>query len=247
MSDIARRQIRQRLESYRLAGIEYLPRVSAVPLPIAAPEVPMAATPTDSLESRREALAALARRVAACSRCPELASTRTQTVFGVGALDPDLCFVGEAPGGDEDKQGIPFVGAAGQLLDRIIAAMGLKRDECFICNILRCRPPANRTPRADEASHCREYLDATLELARPKFLCALGLTAAQNLLDSKSSLLKLRGRFHDYKGIPLICTYHPAALLPNRSPEKKKDVWDDMKALLTKMGRPIPATGKKSG
>jgi DNA polymerase len=192
------------------------------------------------VEERRRALEALAQRVAVCTRCPALASTRTQTVFGVGPLDPDLCFVGEAPGADEDRQGEPFVGAAGQLLDRIIAACGMKRQEVFICNILRCRPPGNRQPLPDEADHCREYLEATLELVRPKYICALGATAAKYLLGTASSISRLRGRFLDYRGIPVMCTYHPAYLLPSRSPEKKRDVWEDMKRLLARMGRPIP-------
>jgi DNA polymerase len=110
----------------------------------------------------------------------------------------------------------------------------------FICNILRCRPPGNRTPTAEEAANCREYLDRTLELVRPRFLCALGGCAAQNLLGTALSIGKLRGRFHDYHGIPVMCTYHPAFLLPSRSPEKKKDVWEDMKKLLIRMGRPVP-------
>ena len=255
MSDPIRRQLQQRLESLRLAGVEFLPLIAGPPAGIAmqtpidvapAPIVPQPVASADGLEARRVELKLLAQTVAQCRRCPELASTRTQTVFGVGALDPDICFVGEAPGADEDRQGEPFVGAAGQLLNRIIAAMGMKREEVFICNILRCRPPGNRQPNSEEAGHCREYLERTLELVRPKYICALGLTAAQNLLDNRTSLTKLRGRFHEFNGIPVICTYHPAALLPSRSPEKKKDVWEDMKMLLTKMGRPIPATGKKS-
>jgi DNA polymerase len=161
-------------------------------------------------------------------------------VFGVGPFSPELCFIGEAPGADEDRQGEPFVGAAGQLLNRIIAAMGMKREEVYICNILRCRPPGNRTPRSDEAENCREYLDAQLDLIAPKFICTLGATAAQNLLGSTLSLGKMRGKFYSYRDIPVICTYHPASLLPSRSPQNKKLVWEDMKMLLTKMGRPIP-------
>jgi DNA polymerase len=161
-------------------------------------------------------------------------------VFGVGPIDVELCFVGEAPGATEDQRGEPFVGEAGQLLNRIITACGMKREEVYICNILRCRPPGNRTPLPQEAANCREYLERTLELVRPKFLCALGACAAQNLLGTTQGIGRLRGRFHDYKGIPVLCTYHPAFLLPNRSPERKKDVWEDMKKLLARMGRPVP-------
>ncbi len=198
----------------------------------------------ESPEQRRRELQVLAERVAGCERCLELAATRTQTVFGVGPLDPELCFVGEAPGADEDRLGEPFVGQAGQLLDRIIAACGFRREEVYILNTLKCRPPGNRKPLPAEADNCREYLDRQLELLRPKFLCALGATPAQALLGTHAPIGKLRGRFFEYKGIPMICTFHPAFLLPGRSPERKKDVWEDMKKLLTRMGRPIPGGGK---
>lgn len=248
------RQVRQHLESMRAAGIDWAP--SATPLAIQQREVSAMpanredATPAklfeekqgdQSLAKRCAALELVKGRVAKCTRCTELAATRTQTVFGVGRMDADLCFIGEAPGADEDARGEPFVGAAGQLLNRIITACGMQREEVYICNILRCRPPGNRLPLANEAANCREYLEETLALVQPKFICALGACAAQNLLGSTLAIGKLRGRFHDYKGIPVLCTYHPAYLL--RSPDKKKDVWEDMKVLLAKMGRPIPAKG----
>jgi DNA polymerase len=253
------RQVRQHLDSLRGAGVEWLPDASTVPLPVpAAPaaaakqslfaelEEPAAPAPVAeigerTIEERRHALTLLAEEVAQCTRCAGLASTRTQTVFGVGLVGPELCFVGEAPGADEDAQGEPFVGAAGQLLNRIIAAMGMKREEVYICNIIKCRPPGNRTPQADEAANCRTFLERQLELVRPRFLCALGSTAATYLLNTTQSIGKLRGRFHDYRGIPVLCTYHPAFLLPHRSPEKKREVWEDMKRLLERMGRPVPA------
>jgi DNA polymerase len=199
-------------------------------------EAPSAAL---TLEERRLALDVLAQEIRTCPRCAELVSTRTQTVFGDGQAGAELCFIGEAPGGDEDAQGIPFVGAAGQLLNRIIAACGLKREEVYICNIIKCRPPGNRTPLQEEADNCRNYLEGQLELVQPRFICALGGCAAQNLLNTKAPLGKLRGRFHNYRGIPVLCTYHPAYLLPHRSPEKKKDVWQDMKMLMARMGRPV--------
>jgi DNA polymerase len=253
------RQVAQHLDSHRGAGIEWianvpLPEIKAAPaahtsLPMietAAPAIQtslFAAAPADpampaDLEQRRQELAALAKRVAACMRCPQLASTRTQTVFGVGPLDPELCFVGEAPGADEDRIGEPFVGPAGQLLTRIIIACGMKREEVFICNILRCRPPGNRQPTPEEAGNCKEYLERTLDLVRPKFICALGATAVIHLLGTTTSISRLRGRFLDYRGIPVMCTFHPSYLL--RAPEKKKEVWEDMKALLARMGKPIP-------
>ncbi|HMC65346.1 MAG TPA: uracil-DNA glycosylase, partial [Gemmataceae bacterium] len=180
----------------------------------------------------------LEEQVSGCTRCAELCSTRTQTVFGVGSPDAELCFLGEAPGADEDAQGEPFVGAAGQLLNRIIAACGMKREEVYICNVLKCRPPGNRAPLPNEVANCKEYLERQLELIRPKFICALGAVAAQNLLNTTLSIGKLRGRFQDYQGIPVLCTYHPAYLL--RNPASKRDVWEDMKLLLSRMGRPIP-------
>jgi DNA polymerase len=250
------RQTRQRLEALRAAGVEWLPKTVSPLEPPAAPSGAAAAIPAAqsllfgqdpappaagaSPEQRRHELTVLAERVSDCVRCAHLAATRTRTVFGVGPLDPELCLVGEAPGYNEDKEGEPFVGEAGQLLNRILAACGLKREEVYVCNIIKCRPPGNRTPTAEEADHCREYLEKQLELVRPRFLCALGGTAATHLLGTKLSLGKLRGRFHDYKGIPVLCTYHPAFLLPHRSPEKKKDVWEDMKKLLARMGRPVP-------
>lgn len=192
-----------------------------------------------TIEQRRLELKVLADKVSQCTRCTELASTRTQTVFGVGQAGAELCFIGEAPGADEDAQGEPFVGAAGQLLNNIIAACKMKREEVYICNIIKCRPPGNRTPLPNEAANCREFLERQLELVQPKFICALGATAAKYLLNTTQGIGQLRGRFHDYRGIPVMCTYHPAYLLPHRSPGKKKDVWEDMKMLLAKMGRPV--------
>jgi DNA polymerase len=192
------------------------------------------------VEDRRQALAVLSATIKNCPRCADLVATRTQTVFGVGKVDAEICFIGEAPGADEDAQGEPFVGAAGQLLNKIIVACGMKREEVYICNILKCRPPGNRTPLANEAANCREYLDKQLELVQPRFICALGACAAQNLLGTTQSIGRLRGSLQHYKGIPVWCTYHPAYLL--RSPEKKRDVWEDMKKLLALMGRPIPKT-----
>jgi uracil-DNA glycosylase family 4 len=254
-ADELARQVRQHLESLRAAGVDWLPAraelpvLSASPAPaedgqalqasLFEPAADTSAVPA-SIQQRAHELTVLREQVAQCERCPQLASTRTQTVFGVGPLDPELCFVGEAPGADEDAQGEPFVGAAGQLLNRIIAACGLKREEIFITNTLRCRPPGNRTPTALEASNCREWLERTLDLVRPRYICALGGSAAQSLLQTTQSLGRLRARVHDYKGIPVVCTYHPAFLLPHRQPEKKKDVWEDMKKLLARMGRPIP-------
>jgi DNA polymerase len=198
------------------------------------------ATPAipDSVADRKRELNVLATQIAPCDRCPELFATRTQTVFGVGPVDPEICFVGEAPGADEDATGEPFVGAAGQLLNRIIAACGLKRSEVYICNTIKCRPPNNRTPTPDERSNCRDYFERQIALVRPKYIVCLGATAAQNVLRTTTGIMKLRGRFHQYKNTPVLCTFHPAALLRNEA--WKKDTWEDMKMLLRTMGRPIP-------
>jgi DNA polymerase len=250
--DLAR-QARQYLESLRSAGVEWLPtapppprRPRAAPVTVDGPaslfEAP-SPNPSEDLPSpdiRRHELIVLAQRVSNCPRCPELVSTRTQTVFGVGPVDAEICFIGEAPGADEDRLGEPFVGAAGQLLNRILAACGFKREEVYICNVIKCRPPGNRTPTPVEAANCREYLDRQIELVRPKYICCLGGTAAMHLLGTTASLGKLRGRFHSYKDILVMCTYHPAFLLPHRQPAKKKEVWEDMQMLLKRMGRPIP-------
>ena len=198
----------------------------------------MAATPRPcSTLSRDERIAGLSRvaaQVAACTRCQELASTRTQTVFGVGNPEADIMYIGEAPGADEDRQGEPFVGKAGQLLDKITVACKLTREEIYICNILRCRPPGNRNPTPDEAANCREYLNAQIEFVNPKYIVCWGSVAAHNLLDTKAAIGKMRGRFFDYQGIKVLCTYHPSYLL--RSPGAKKDVWADMKFFRADMG-----------
>jgi uracil-DNA glycosylase family 4 len=235
------RQARQNIASLRAAGIDWVPRAKRkAPAPAVAATAlfpGLASVPDSSINERRQALEVLSRSVAGCTRCAELASTRTQTVFGVGKMDPELCFVGEAPGADEDAQGEPFVGAAGQLLNKIIVACKLTREEVYICNILKCRPPGNRLPLPNEAGNCREFLDKQIELIRPKYICCLGACAAQNLLQSSLSIGKMRGQIYDYRGIPVACTYHPAYLL--RNPSSKKDVWADMKQLMARMGRPV--------
>ncbi|MEW5974550.1 MAG: uracil-DNA glycosylase [Acidobacteriota bacterium] len=161
-----------------------------------------------------------------CQRC-KLCAGRTHIVFGSGNPTADLVFVGEGPGADEDAQGLPFVGKAGQLLTRIIEAIELKREEVYICNVVKCRPPGNRFPEPDEISACSPFLFRQLDSIRPKVICCLGAAAAQTVLQTKSAIGKLRGRFHEYDRIPVMVTYHPAYLL--RNPAAKRDVWEDMK------------------
>ena len=164
-----------------------------------------------------------------CQRC-RLAEDRKNIVFGSGSPTAKLIFVGEGPGFEEDQQGEPFVGPAGQLLTKIIEAIHLRREQVYICNIVKCRPPRNRNPQPDEIKTCFPFLDRQIAAIRPKFICALGSVAAQTLLDKATPISRLRGRFHNYKGIKLLPTYHPAYLL--RNPEKKRDVWEDMKMLM---------------
>jgi uracil-DNA glycosylase len=189
-------------------------------------------------EDPQVALERVRREVVHCTLCHELAKTRTQTVFGTGNPKARLCFFGEAPGADEDRQGEPFVGAAGQLLDKIIQACTLKREDVYILNVLKCRPPQNRTPLPEETANCRMFFERQLEIIQPEFICCLGAVASQALLRTTQSLGRLRGRFHDYRGIRVIVTYHPAYLL--RSPDKKRDTWEDMKMLMREMGIELP-------
>ena len=179
-------------------------------------------------------LEVLQQEVAGCTRCDELARTRTQTVFGVGNPKARLCFLGEAPGADEDRLGEPFVGRAGQLLTKIIEACQLKREDVYILNMIKCRPPGNRNPLPDELANCRGYLERQFDLIRPEFICCLGAVASQNLLGTTLSIGKLRGKVHTYRGAKVVCTYHPAFLL--RSPSFKKETWEDMKLLMREMG-----------
>jgi DNA polymerase len=212
------------------------PPVGSSPAAPATPAISAAGLP---LDRRAAALAALRSEVVLCRRCDELAQKRTQTVFGVGNPHPRLCFLGEAPGADEDRQGEPFVGAAGQLLDKIIAACTLKREDVYILNVLKCRPPGNRTPLPDEVANCRPFFERQLEILQPEFICCLGAVAAQTLLRTTRPVGQLRGKFHTYRSSQVVVTYHPAYLL--RTPEMKRHTWDDMKMLMQAMGIPIPS------
>ena len=197
---------------------------------------------TLSREERAARLTEVATCVAGCTRCEELASTRTQTVFGVGDPAARIMFIGEAPGADEDRQGEPFVGKAGQLLDRIIQACGFQREDIYICNILRCRPPGNRNPTPVEAANCREWLDQQIATVDPEYIVCWGSVAAQNLLGVTTPIGRMRGTFQEFGRAKVLCTYHPSYLL--RNPGAKKFVWDDMKQLLREMGLEPESTSK---
>ena len=195
----------------------------------AQPEAPLPAF-VDEAASDRAPLAVIREDLGDCTRCKLANLGRKQIVFGVGNPDADLMFVGEAPGADEDIQGEPFVGRAGQLLTKIIEAMGFTRGDVYIANVLKCRPPGNRNPEPDEVAKCQPFLFRQIETVNPKVMVALGTFAAQALLDTKDSISKLRGRAWPCRDRLLVPTFHPAFLL--RSPERKRDTWDDMKLVL---------------
>ncbi|MBN1796387.1 MAG: uracil-DNA glycosylase [Sedimentisphaerales bacterium] len=198
-----------------------------------------------AMEKKQSQLDEIAAEVHKCRRCG-LGETRTNAVPGEGSCDARIAFVGEAPGADEDAQGRPFVGRAGKLLDKIINAMGLKREDVFICNILKCRPPDNRDPRPDEIGQCLPYLQRQLEIIEPEIIVALGAHAARTLLENTKSIGQLRGQFYEYypglgkMPIKLMATYHPAYLLRNYSKDNRLRVWEDMKKVLDELNLPIP-------
>lgn len=249
------RAVVQALESLQAAGVQQLPQsqlVAEAILPEPAPQQPspqpeeLQSAPVQDLQadtrsseeiSTAPTLEVLQQEVAECTLCDDLASTRTQTVFGVGNPDARLCILGEAPGADEDRLGEPFVGRGGQLLNKILAACKLERSDVYIMNILRCRPPGNRNPSEREAQNCRRFLERQIQLVDPEFICCMGTVPAQNLLSTRTTIGRLRGQVHEYRGIKVVCTYHPAYLL--RNPSAKKHTWDDMKMLLREMGTPV--------
>ena len=200
----------------------------------------MAAAPAPAREvslPQADSLAAIAGECAACRACG-LCAQRLQAVPGQGRADhPDILFVGEAPGADEDEQGLAFVGRAGQLLTKMIAAMGYTRDEVFIANICKCRPPSNRTPTPEEMAACLPFLKRQIALIQPKYIVALGNTAILGLL-GKSGIMRLHGVWQSFEGIPLMPTYHPAYLL--RLPAAKRDCWKDLQLVMAKLGKPLP-------
>lgn len=209
--------------------------------PVAAPAMVF----TSSDPAKAAAFAELRTRVMACVKCSHLASSRKNVVFGVGNIDSPLMFVGEAPGADEDEQGEPFVGKAGQLLTKIIQATGLTRESVFIANILKCRPDTpgqsagNRKPTPEEMETCVPFLHEQIDLIKPKVLVALGATAVEGLLGKTVGITRLRGNWQTYRNIPLMPTYHPAYLLRNQAITEKRKVWEDMLAVMEKLGMPI--------
>jgi len=246
----------QRLEVHprQMAGLRASPRRPAArpsrpatpparPEPARSPS-PAAAAAASTASDTGQALADIAARVAGCTRCP-LCQSRTRTVPGQGHEHPEIAFVGEGPGADEDRTGLAFVGRAGQLLTRIIEAMGLTRDQVWIGNIVKCRPPGNRTPLPDEMEACLPYLKEQIALLKPRIIVCLGATAVKGLLQASAGITKLRGTWMSFEGTDVMPTYHPAYLL--RNPAGKREVWEDMQAVLARLGRePPPRGGRRS-
>ncbi len=217
-------------------------RQSAAVLAVA--EKPGTLPDIESPEARRTALAAIALKVAPCRLCG-LCEKRIQTVPGQGnAISPDIMFVGEAPGAEDDEQGQAFVGKAGQLLTKMIEAMGYARDEVFVANVCKCRPPNDRQPSLEEMQACIPYLRAQIAIIRPKTIVALGATAVKGLMETTQGISKLRGTWTTFAGLPLMPTFHPTYLL--RFPSAKQDAWEDLKKVLTRLGKPVPVK-KRAG
>lgn len=188
-----------------------------------------------SEKDRRKRFLRIAKQVSTCPRCLELVKNRTQSVFGSGDLNAEIMLVGEAPGSEEDKQGEPFVGAAGRKLTKLLEEVGIQRKEIFITNTIKCRPPGNRKPLASEISNCHDYLEQQVDLIRPRVLCALGGVAAQSMLGTSQSIGRLREKVHEYRGVSLICTYHPAYLFRNEAAVEM--IRDDLEFLLEELDR----------
>jgi uracil-DNA glycosylase family 4 len=222
-----------------------LPRASRISLTQLRHPVLVEPAKATSLVDKSSLLAPIQARVSVCVKCPHLAASRTQTVFGVGNPDADLMFIGEAPGADEDARGEPFVGRAGQLLTKIIETMGFSRAEVYIANVLKCRPDmprgssGNRPPTPDEMQTCLPYLAEQIDIIQPKVLVALGATAVEGLLGTRGTMREMRGRWHSHHETPLMITYHPSYLLRNQAPSEKRKVWEDMLQVLERLDRPI--------
>ena len=226
-------ELADQLEFFRDIGIDSLAlHKDRITASMAAPETQNAVPIVVSNDVTT--LDSIRAEIGDCQRC-KLAPQRTNIVFGSGNPGAELVFVGEAPGYDEDQQGLPFVGRAGQLLTKIIESINLKREDVYICNVLKCRPPDNRNPEPDEVASCNPFLKKQLATIRPKIVCCLGTFAAQTVLQMAAPISKLRGKFFDMEGMRVIATFHPAYLL--RSPDKKREVWEDMKQIRAELFR----------
>jgi DNA polymerase len=251
LSPEQKRALAARVDYYRDLGIHSFYRrgdaaVGASPAGAAVDEVldirtAPASTPLPVLNSKNAALDAIREDIGDCTRC-RLSKGRKNIVFGVGNVDADIMFVGEGPGADEDDQGEPFVGRAGQLLNNMISAMGIKREDVYIANVVKCRPPGNRTPERDECDTCGPFLMKQIETVKPKMIVALGAVAAKTLLGVNDSMANLRGQIYDFKNTKLAVTYHPAYLL--RDPRQKAETWKDLQMVMKYLGMKPPAKSK---
>jgi len=212
-----------------------VPMVDADILEVANPR------PESGVKDRAQALRIIREDLGDCTRCPLHKQGRKQIVFGVGDPNAELMFIGEAPGADEDQQGEPFIGRAGQLLNNMIKAMGLRREDVYIANIIKCRPPGNRTPERDECETCSPFLMRQIAVVKPKAIVALGAVAAKTLLAINAPMSEFRGRWYEFRGTKLAVTYHPAFLL--RDPRQKKETWKDLQMVMKELGLAIPAKG----
>jgi uracil-DNA glycosylase len=260
LSPKLRRELSERIRYYNELGIYDFYRRKLPPKIVSAPEALVApaeilntftaadedmftpAKPESGVSDPLKALQIIREDLGDCTRCVLHKQGRKQIVFGVGNPKADLMFIGEAPGADEDAQGEPFVGRAGQLLNNMIKAMGLRREDVYIANIIKCRPPGNRTPERDECETCSPFLMRQIAVIKPKVIVALGAVAAKTLLALNAPMAELRGRWYDFRGTKLAVTYHPAFLL--RDPRQKKEAWKDLQRVMKELGLPIPA---KSG
>lgn len=244
--------LRAYLEALQESGVEAIPAGACAPCTPVPPEreEPPAALPVEPSPARAshpDTLERIGKELGDCQRC-KLSATRKNLVFGVGNPHARLVFVGEGPGGDEDLQGEPFVGEAGRMLNRIITAMGLTREEVYICNVIKCRPPGNRDPQGDEIAACSPFMLRQVKAIGPEVIVALGKFAAQTLLGTKEPITRLRGRFHDFHGIPLMPTFHPSYLLHRQGEGDKSSfwqVWDDMTQVLRLLKLPVPEKNRK--
>jgi DNA polymerase len=235
-------QVRQAIVN--LFGVEEPQTQKEIATPMPDPKSPAFEAAELGVAEKRIRLTQLNdNEVKVCTKC-RLSETRTNTVFGEGDPNARIFFIGEGPGENEDLQGRPFVGKAGQLLDKMIAGMGLKREQVFIANIVKCRPPGNRVPAPDEVATCTPYLERQLEIVRPRVIVTLGLPAAKYMLNSNSTMGRLRGQWQAWRGIKLMPTFHPAYLLRSYTAENRAAVWSDLKAVLTELGLPIPTRGR---
>jgi len=230
-------ELRRRIEYFKDLGVKDLYKREAAPVAAAAPNAPAPEVVLPSLAPSGDSLIQIGEDIGECRRC-RLHQGRNKIVFGAGNPEAKLVFVGEGPGADEDAQGLPFVGRAGQLLTQMIEGTAkkegipLQRDDVYICNVVKCRPPDNRTPEADEMEICGQFLFRQLQVIHPKAICALGSTAAKALLGGRDGVTKLRGKWHKWHDIPLIVTYHPSYLLRAYNVEAKREAWEDLKKAL---------------